>query len=124
MNITKGQLLNILNSIDNDPQLLAKIVLDVMKRLPDSYRWQLAQQLYMEYFWDGPIVTVTNNITGVVRKFSTATEIATYLKALGYRCSPNGVRDAIKRHSKTYCNHTFDSDYDEFAEEKEITFVE
>lgn len=118
MQITKGQLLTILNGIEPDPQLLSKIIIDCMKRLPDAYSWQLSQQLYMEYFWDGPVITITNNITGVVRKFGTAVDICNYLKSLGYDCSPDGVRRAIRDRRANYCNHTFD------AEEKEITYFE
>ena len=118
MVITKGQLMDILNSIEADPQLLSKIVVDTMKRLPDSYRWQLAQQLYMEYYWDGPIITVTNNLTHVSRKFGSTTDIVLYLKGLGYKASAQGVRNALAGH-KDYCNHSFET-----QEEKEITFVE
>lgn len=119
MKITKGQLLAILDGIEPDPQLLAKIVIECMKKLPDAYSWQLAQQLYLEYFWDGPVITLTNNITHIVRKFTGTEDIVIYLKELGYSCSANGVRLAIKNRSKNYCNHTFDRD-----NEKEITFVE
>ena len=118
MNITKGQLLTLLNSIDSDPQLLAKIVIDTMKRLPDSYRWQLAQQLYMDYYWTGPCISVTNNITKVSRKFASVADIKNYLEALGYKCTTAGIRDAINGHSSHYCNHTFKAE-----QEKEITYL-
>ena len=118
MQITKGQLLQILNTIEPDPQLLSKIIVDLFKRLPDAYSWQLSQQLYMEYFWDGDVYTLTNNITGVVRKFGTPQEIYMYLKSLGYNCSLESIRRAIKDRKPNYCNHTFDT------KEKEITYVE
>lgn len=108
MRLTKGQLIQVLDNIDDDPQLLAKIILNAMKRLPDAYSWQLAQQLYMDYYWDGPVITVTNNITHISRKFSTSSDIATYLHGLGYKCSVSSITDAVKRGSKTYCNHTFE----------------
>lgn len=119
MTLTKGQLLDILNSIDADPQLLSKIVVDVMKRLPDAYRWQLSQQLYMEYYWDGPIITVTNKLTNVSRKFGSTTDIVSYLKGLGYKATSQGVRNAMAGH-RDYCNHIIIGE----ENEKEITFVE
>lgn len=119
MQITKGQLIDILNGLNDDPQLLAKIVVDTMKRLPDAYRWNLAQQFYMDYYWDGPVITVTNNLTGVKRKFGTIADITHYLKSLGYKCSSSSVSQAIRGHSNSYCNHTFESN-----EEKEITYFE
>lgn len=119
MQLTKGKFLEILNAIDPDPQLLARIVTDCMKRLPDAYSWQLAQQLYMQYYWKGPVITLTNNITGVVRKFASNQDIITYLQELGYTCSPSGVSGAIRSRSRNYCNHTFDRE-----NEKEITYFE
>jgi hypothetical protein len=118
MKITKGQLLQILNTVEPDPQLLSRIVVDTMKRLPQAYSWQLAQQLYLEYYWDGDVITLTNNITGVVRKFTGAKDIYIYLKSLGYDCSLESIRRAIKDRRPNYCNHTFDT------KEKEITYLE
>ena len=118
MQITKGQLLQILNTVDADPQFLSRIIVDMMKRLPKNYSWQLAQQLYMDYYFDGDVITVKNNITGVVRKFSGTQDIYTYLKSLGYACSPEGIRRAIKDRKDNYCNHSFTT------KEKEIIYFE
>ena len=118
MQITKGQLLQILNTIEPDPQLLSRIIVDLMKKLPKAYSWQLSQQLYMEYFWDGDVYTLTNNLTGVVRKFGNTQDIYTYLTSLGYKCSVDSIRRAIKDRRSNYCNHTFDT------KEKEITYFE
>lgn len=133
MNITKGQLLEILNNIQDDPQLLAKVVIDTFKRLPDSYRWQLAQQLYMDYYWDGPVITITNNITHVSRKFGSYADIAYYLISLGYKATVSGVSSAARRESDSYCNHSFRCDKPlhtaktkeptQDTEEKEITYL-
>ena len=118
MQITKGQLIQILNTVEPDPQLFAKIIADLFKRLPQAYAWQLSQQLYMEYFWDGDVITLTNNITGVVRKFASSHDIYIYLKSLGYKCTPDSIRRAIADRRANYCNHTFDT------KEKEITYLE
>lgn len=118
MQITKGQLLQILNTLEPDPQLFSKIIVDLMKKLPANYAWQLSQQLYVEYYWDGDVITLTNNITGVVRKFTGTQDILIYLKSLGYDCSSDGIRRAIKDRRSNYCNHKFD------AKEKEITYFE
>lgn len=119
MKITSGKLLEILNSIDPDPQLLAKIVVDTMKRMPSAYAWQLSQQLYLEYFWDGPTILVTNNITGVKRRFTNEREILTYLNNLGYKCTLQGVKEAVTKRALNYNNHSFES-----SERKEITYFE
>ena len=120
MKITRGQFLDILSAIDPEPQFLAKIVIDTMKRLPKSYSWQLAQQLYLEYYWEGTTITLKNHITNIERKFTSAEEINTYLKNLGYKSTRQEVRNAITRRAQNYCNHQFTPD----DEEKEITYFE
>lgn len=117
MQITKGQLLQLINTVEPDPQLLTKIITDLMAKLPAAYSWQLAQQLYLEYYWDGDVITLTNNITGVVKKFGNIQDIYIYLKALGYKCTPATIRAAINDRRANYCNHTFDT------KEKEITYL-
>ena len=124
MQITKGKLLEILNNIDPDPQLLARIVTDCMKRLPDAYSWQLSHQLYMQYYWEGPVYTVTNNLTGVSRKFGTVHDIVVYLNGLGYsNANPKSVGKALRARSSTAFNHTFDREDEKEDEEKEITYL-
>lgn len=108
MNITKGQFLQLLNSINPDPQLLAKIIVDTFQRLPEAYAWQLSQQLYVKYFWKGDVYTLTNNLTGVSRMFTSVREITQYLSELGYKASPNTIRNAIKNREPNCYNHKFD----------------
>ncbi len=119
MRLTSGKFLEILNSIDPDPQLLAKIVVDTMKRMPSAYAWQLSQQLYMEYFYDGPTIIVTNNLTGVVRRFANEKDILVYLNNLGYKCDLTGVKRAVTSRAVDYNNHKFEP-----SERKEITYFE
>ena len=116
--LTRGQFLDMLKLLDPDPQFLTKIIVETFKLLPQNYAWQLSQQLYLEYFYDGPKITLTNHITGAVRQFTSTEEIVSYLRKLGYKATRNNVSSAIKRRAGNYMNHQFD------REEKEPTYFE
>lgn len=117
--LTRGQFLEMLKSLDPDPQFLSKIIVETFNRLPDNYAWQLSQQLYLQYYWEGEKITLTNHLTGIVRQFTSTEEIYTYLTKLGYTTNKPAVARAIKQRSANYCNHQFDTD-----KKKEITFLE
>ena len=117
--LTKGKFLELLKAVDPDPAFLVLIIKECFKRLPDGPAWKLSRQLYLEYFWDGDVYRIKNNISGEETLFSSYTEIVQYLTKLGYKATNDGVRKAFSNRSESYCNHTFYND-----KEKEITFFE
>lgn len=116
---TKGKFLELLKSMDPDPNFLVAIINECFKMLPDAVAWKLSRQLYLEYFWDGDKYRIKNNITGEELLFSSYTEIVQYLNKLGYKTDNFRVGTAFRNRSKDYCNHTFYND-----KEKEITYFE
>lgn len=117
--MTKGKLLELLNSIDSDPAFFTMIIKDCFKRLPDAVAWKLSHQLYMNYFWDGEVYKIKSNLSGEEILFSSLDEVTSYLNKLGYKTNHNNVRLAFRERRVDYCNHQFFKDVKE-----EITYFE
>ena len=62
--LTKGKFLELLKAVDPDPNFLVLIIKECFKMLPDAASWKLAHQLYINYFWDGTVYKLKNNLTG------------------------------------------------------------
>lgn len=117
--LTKGKFLELLKAVDPDPSFLVLIIKECFKMLPEAVSWKLARQLYINYFWDGEVLKVKNNLTGEEILFSSQEEVCTYLLKLGYKTNLHGVARAFTNRSDSYCNHTFYRDT-----KKEITYFE
>jgi hypothetical protein len=117
--LTKGKFLELLKAVDPDPNFLVLIIKECFKMLPDAASWKLAHQLYINYFWDGTVYKLKNNLTGEELLFTSNSEIKTYLNKLGYKASTADIQNAFTRRSVSFCNHTFYRD-----EKKEITYFE
>lgn len=117
--ITKGKFLELLKAMDPDPSFMVMIIKECFKKLPDATAWKLAQQLYINYFWDGPTYKIKSNLSGEETLFTSHNEVVSYLKKLGYNASLYKVTEAFNRRSTTAFNHTFFKD-----EKKEITYFE
>ena len=117
--LTKGKFLELLKSLDPDPAFLVMIIKECFGKLPDATSWKLARQLYLNYFWEGEVFKLKNNITGEELLFSSYTEINQYLTKLGYKTDNTKISVAFKNRYTDYCNHTFYND-----KKKEITYFE
>ena len=119
MPLTKGKFFELLKAMDPDPNFYVLLIKECFKNLPDSVAWKLARQLYLNYFWDGHVYKLENNITHEELMFSSYEEVYMYLQKLGYQCTRSGINQAFKSRSSKYCNHTFYRD-----EKEEITYFE
>jgi hypothetical protein len=117
--LTKGKFLELLKSIDPDPNFLVLIIKECFKMLPSAASWKLARQLYINYFWEGKTYKIKSNLSGEELLFTSYEEVVTYLNKLGYKVKAQEVSTAFSRRSETFCNHTFFRD-----EKKEITYFE
>lgn len=104
---TKGKFLELLKSIDPDPNFLVSIVKECFKMLPDATAWRLAHQLYMNYYYDGPVIKLRSLLSGEEILFPDAEAILNYLQKLGYDCDLKHVKLAIGKCSRDYCSHSF-----------------
>lgn len=119
--LTKGKFLELLKSLDPEPNFLTMIIKECFSKLPDAVAWKLSKQLYLNYFWDGPVYKIKNNLSGEELLFCSYTEIVMYLTKLGYETTNQKVAQAFRQESTKYCNHTF---YAVNKEKKEITYFE
>ena len=117
--LTKGKFLELLKSLDPDPNFLVLIIKECFKRLPHAASWKLAHQLYVNYFWDKQTYKLKSNLSGEELLFTSYEEVIMYLNKLGYNVGSNEVRSAFNRRSESFCNHKFYKD-----EKKEITYFE
>ena len=123
MQITKGKLVQLIASLDNDPQLLSKIIVECFKKLPDAYAWQLSQQLYIDYFYDGEVFEAYNKITGTTRRFAGASDLSRYLRGLGYDKASNAFVRKHAKDGKPYHNHIIKIVREGEVNEEEITYL-
>ena len=117
--LTKGKFLQLIEAMKGDNNFLVAIINACFKLLPPAFTWKLSHDLYFQYYWTGPVYTLTNNITGVVTHFASPADASNYLQSLGYKASTIAVSNAFKNRSITFCNHTFDR-----PEKEEITYYE
>jgi len=118
---TRGKFLELLKSLDPEPNFFISIINFCFSKLPDVVSSKLAQQLYLKYYFTGDKLIVINNITHEEHYFTSNREVYDYLKVLGYKPGMNSISVAFREGSTSYCNHTFIKEYDK---EKEITYFE
>ena len=120
--LTKGKFLELLKAVDPDPNFLVTIVKECFKMLPDAASWRLAHQLYMNYYYDGPIFKIKSLLTGEEILFPNEDAVLTYLVKLGYDTDMKHIRSAFSRGLQDYCSHSF---YKASGDnKKEITYFE
>lgn len=117
--ITRGKFLELMDAMDPDPSFLTLIIKDCFSKLPDATAWKLSHQLYINYFWDGEVYKVKNNLSGEEIMFASYEEALMYFHKLGYKCTLDALRRAFNERRSNYCNHQFFRDY-----KKEITYFE
>lgn len=117
--MTKEKFLALLKTLNGDTNFVVLIIQTLFEDLPPTVAWSLAHNLYLKYYWDGPLYKVISNLNKKEHLFSSYEDCANYLKQLGYDATASKVASAFQRRSTSYCNHTFIND-----ETKEITYYE
>lgn len=119
--ITKQKFIDLLKTLDPDPNFKVLIIQTLMEELPPSVSWDLSHALYLKYFYDGPLYSLKNNLNGKTRVFASYDDVANYLKALGYDTNATQVKSAFYRRALKYCNHEFINNE---CNKKEIIYYE
>jgi hypothetical protein len=119
--ITKQKFLDLLKTLDPDPNFKVLIIQTLMEELPSSVSWELSHALYLKYFYDGPLYSIKSNLNGKTRVFASYDDVSNYLKALGYDTNATQVKAAFYRRAPKYCNHEF---INTGSNKKEIIYYE
>jgi hypothetical protein len=104
--LTKENLLNVIKGINDAPykQKLAKVIL---QSLPKAAAYGLAWEFYLKYYYEGPIIKVTQISTGISVYFTVMSDVYRYVKERYPKSNQAYIYDCLKGRKDHVYEHVF-----------------